>query len=147
MIMKYIYLIAVILLLGLVACSQTIPVNENGGRTITVPVSKTYQDGDLEVIVGPMYDEVSDSFNVEITSVPENTNQILLFIKPLNMPVSDNPFTAPNTIVKFLDPVPVKLSIDTLIVENGDYELSVGASSSSGGVWLGEIKTEFKISN
>jgi len=148
--MKYVYIVMIILLIALTACSQTSNgsngYSPDGSDAIT---TQTFQDGELLLSVGPISgNSVSGNLVVEISSVPQNTNQILIFLKPKNMPATDNPFTAPNTIVQFLEPLSSTITLDTQSVANGEYELTVGASPQSGGSgWLGEIKVDFTISN
>ena len=148
--MKYIYIVMIILLIALTACSQT----TNGSNSYSpdgsdVITTQTFQDGELLLSVGPIAgSSASGNLVVEISSVPQNTNQVLIFLKPKNMPATDNPFTAPNTIVQFLEPLSSTITLDTQSVANGEYELTVGASPQSGGSgWLGEIKVDFTISN
>jgi len=151
--MKYIYLIAIVLIGLLTACSSSVaPVNSNTGASGSSSTSTSIQltDGSFKVVVSPVYsdNEIKDLSSVSFSGVPEGAAQILLILKPKNMPSAENPFTAPNVIAKFLDPKTQSATLETLSVQNGDYELSVGISSSDGtSGWLSEVKTDLVVNN
>lgn len=149
--MKYIYVIAIVLIALLSACSSSVTpgtsnTGSHGASTTTISLS----DNDLSVSLSPVSDKdtISGLPSVTFTSIPEGAAQILLILKPKNMPAADNPFTAPNVIAKFLEPNTHSATLETLSVENGEYELSVGISSSDGASgWLGEVKTDVVVKN
>ena len=149
--MKYIYLLAIVLIALLTACSSSVaPGPSTGGSQDITSTTISLSDNDLSISLSPVSDKntISGLPSVTFTSIPEGAAQILLILKPKNMPAADNPFTAPNVIAKFLEPNTRSATLETLSIENGEYELSVGISSADGtSGWLGEVKTDLIVNN
>jgi hypothetical protein len=147
--MKYVYAITILLLVALVACSQTTTTQTQSTTSTTTSQTVSLQDEDLRIQLSPVVGTVvSGILLVDVRAVPENGHQLFVFLKPKNMPASENPFTAPNTIVEFSSALISLVSLDTSTIQNGNYELIVAVSPSSGeSGWLGEIKTDLIVSN
>jgi hypothetical protein len=135
-------------LTGLTACSSSDSSTNGPSKQSSSSGSVSISKGGLEAVVAPVSGRtLSGSVVVSINSVPENARQILFIFKPKNLPPTDNPFIAPNVVAKFLDPSPQKVDLETLSVENGDYELYVGVSAKDSSGWLVESRTEFSVKN
>jgi len=138
-----------LVLVILTSCSSTNnPGTQIGTNTQNQQRSISISENGLMANIQPVIGStISKTINIQINKVPENSRQILLILKPKNLPASENPFAAPNVIAKFLDPLPQQVAIDTQSVENGNYELYIGISSKDSQGWLAESRTNLDVKN